>query len=86
MPTDSRTTFSGTASSVPLTDAWVISLGYPMSDSTPPSDSARANSSVDSANRFAASAPPDSATESIPPKPRIWRAATSCPGWSGRPG
>ncbi|HSO01100.1 MAG TPA: aminotransferase class I/II-fold pyridoxal phosphate-dependent enzyme [Gaiellaceae bacterium] len=35
---------------------------------------------------IAALAPPFSASESIPPKPRICRAAISCPGCSARPG
>jgi len=34
------------------TDAWVMMAGTPISDSTPPSDSARANSFVRSTNRF----------------------------------
>ena len=86
IPTDSRTSVDGTSSGEPVTDACVISRGCSISDSTPPSDSASRKTSVRSHTRSAAASPPCRVKETIPPKPRICLAATSCPGWSGRPG
>ena len=60
MPTDSRTSESGTSSAEPATDMCVIWPGCSISDSTPPSDSARVNSSVAAHTRSAASRPPAS--------------------------
>lgn len=49
-PTDSRTRSTGTASSVPRTEACVISEQQQTSNSTPPKLTESANSRVDSAN------------------------------------
>src|SRR4051794_16436405 len=86
MPTDRRTRSAGTSSGEPAALAWVIRPGCSMSDSTPPSDSARVNSRARSQTFNACSSPPASRKDSIPPKPDIWRAAISWPGWSGSPG
>ena len=58
MPTESRTRLSGTSSAEPATEAWVIAAGCSISDSTPPSDSARVKISVAAQTRSAASRPP----------------------------
>src|SRR5690349_19771497 len=86
MPTESRTRSSGTCSAEPATDMCVIWPGCSMSDSTPASDSASVNTSVAAQTRSAASRPPRSRMETMPPKRRICLAAASCPGCSGRPG
>src|SRR6185295_4187972 len=77
MPTDSRTRSPGTSSMEPATLACVIRPGCSMSDSTPPSDSPNVNSDVSEHNFSAASSPPRKANDTMPPKPRICRAATS---------
>ena len=61
--------------------------GCSISDSTAPSDSASVNTSVrrDDLERRAPRRP-RSVNDTMPPKSRIWRAATSWPGWSGSPG
>src|ERR687897_88433 len=59
------------------TEAWVIEAGWPMRLSTPPSDSASAKMRVFSTNRRARSGSPRSRAI-IPPKPVIWRQASSC--------
>ncbi len=76
MPTESRTSEGSTSSSDPATEVWVIAAGISTSDSTPPSDSARVNQRVASANAVARSAaprswrPPGAGTnETIPPRP-----------------
>ena len=48
IPTDRRTSASGTSRCEPATEAWVITAGSSMSDSTPPSDSASVKIRVDS--------------------------------------
>ena len=85
MPTDSLMSVGGTSSSDPATLACVIGPGTSMSDSTPPSDSARKNSLVRCATSTASASVPTS-NDTMPPKSRICRAATSLPGWPGRPG
>ena len=65
MPHDSRTRSAGTAASEPSTDWWVIACGTSTSDSTPPSDSASANSLVAPAMRVASGW----RKETMPPKP-----------------
>src|ERR1700746_3515394 len=57
MPTDSLTRSSGTARADPAAEACVIRPGSSISDSTPPSDSARVNSLV-RAHTVAAPPPP----------------------------
>ena len=47
IPQERRIRASGTSRAEPATEAWVIVDGTSMSDSTPPSDSARVNSRVD---------------------------------------
>ena len=76
---------SGTSIGDPVTLACVIGPGSSISDSTPPSDSARKNSFVDSATRIASSRVSTSKL-TMPPKSRICRTATSNPGWPGSPG
>ena len=76
MPTDSRTRSSGTSNCEPAVDACVIAPGCSISDSTPPSDSARMNTLVLAHNACAALRPPRMRTDTMPPKPRICRAAT----------
>ena len=49
IPTDRRTSAGSTSRCEPATEAWVIVAGISTSDSTPPSDSARVKSRVDSA-------------------------------------
>src|SRR2546421_2482769 len=85
IPTDSRTRVGGTSSGDPATLAWVILPGCSMRDSTPPRDSARKNSSV-RPHTSRASSSVSVSKETIPPKPRICRPASSWPGWPGRPG
>src|SRR5690606_4499924 len=68
------------------TEAWVITAGWLSRLSTPPSDSARVNSRVREQKRLAASKPPLSTTETMPPKPDICRAARACCGCDSRPG
>ena len=86
MPTESRTRSPGTSSGEPAALAWVIRCGCSISDSTPPSDSARVNSWVRSHTFRATSSPPRSRNDSIPPNPDICFAAISwCRCW-GSPG
>src|SRR5690606_10269881 len=66
--------------------AWVMTAGWLTRLSTPPSDSARVNSCVRSQNRFAASKPPLTRIETMPPKPSIWRFASAWCGCDSRPG
>ncbi len=77
---------SGTSSAEPATDRCVIAAGCSISDSTPPSDSARVKTSVAAQIRRAASRPPTAVNDTMPPKRRICLAATSCPGCDGSPG
>src|SRR3989440_281446 len=86
MPTDSRTSAGSTASGEPAADACVISAGCSISDSTAPSDSASVNSRVVATSLIAASSPAATVNDTMPPKSRICRRATSWPGWLGRPG
>src|SRR5436190_7339684 len=86
MPTDSRTSAGSTASGEPAADACVISAGCSISDSTAPRDSASVNSRVDATSLIAASSPAATVNDTMPPKSRIWRRATSWPGCVGRPG
>ena len=58
MPTDSRTRSSGTSSCDPAVEACVIAPGCSISDSTPPSDSARMKISVREQKSRAACGPP----------------------------
>ena len=60
--------------------------GCSMRDSTPPRDSARVKTRVRATTSRAACSPAARVKETMPPKSRIWRAASSWPGWSGRPG
>ncbi|CNV56728.1 Uncharacterised protein [Mycobacterium tuberculosis] len=80
IPTESRTRSSGTSNCEPAVDAWVMALGCSISDSTPPSDSARMKTRVLAHRSCAARRPARIRTETMPPKPRICRAAISCPG------
>ena len=66
----------------PATDWWVITAGISISDSTPPSDSARVKRRVDSQIAVARSTADRSpraagANDTIPPPARIWRAASA---------
>ena len=55
--------------------------------STPPSEVARFHSCTLAAVAMAATSPPFTRTDSMPPKPpRIWRAAVAWPGCAARPG
>ncbi len=54
--------------------------------STPPSDSARVKTLTLSSTRLVRSRSPSISTVTIPPKPFIWREASSCCGWEIRPG
>ncbi len=54
--------------------------------STPPSDSASANSSQRSSMRLAFFSPPLTSMVMMPPKPSIWRLARACCGWLFSPG
>ncbi|SLI08520.1 Uncharacterised protein [Mycobacteroides abscessus subsp. abscessus] len=67
-------------------EACVIAPGCSISDSTPPSDSARVKIFVREQKSSAASRPPCNRTEIMPPKRRICLSATAWPGCSGRPG
>ncbi len=76
IPTDSRTSCAGTSHGDPATLACVIGPGTSINDSTPPSDSARKNSSARSAIAIASWA--DTASnDTIPPYDDICRLATS---------
>ena len=66
------------------TDACVIPAGWLISDSTPPSDSASANTRTRPRTCAARSFVPSS-TLIIPPKPDICRLANSCCGCEGSP-
>src|SRR5690606_19247688 len=68
------------------TEAWVITAGWLSRLSTPPSDSARVNSFVRAQKRLAASKPPLSTTETMPPEPDICRVASACCGCDSSPG
>ena len=63
-----------------------MTAGCSMRDSTAPRDSARVNRRVRDTTSAAASAPPLTTKLTMPPKSRIWRWATSWPGWVARPG
>ena len=67
------------------TDACVIVAGWEIKVSTPPRLSASAISRTLFSSRPAASSDPSS-NASIPPNPRICRAASACCGCDGRPG
>src|SRR5699024_11115122 len=86
MPTDIRTRFAGTSSCEPAVEAWVIAPGCSISDSTPPSDSARVNKVVRAQKSSAACSPPASSTEIMPPNRRICLAAAAWVGCDSRPG
>ena len=86
MPTDSLIRSSGTSSGEPAAEACVIRAGCSTRDSTPPSDSPSVNSRVRPQAATAASPPPRTRNDTIPPKSRICLAAISWPGCPGRPG
>ena len=60
--------------------------GCSISDSTPPSDSPSVNSCVRSQTSTAASSPPSTRKDTMPPNACICLAATSWPGCSASPG
>jgi pimeloyl-ACP methyl ester carboxylesterase len=85
IPTDRRTRLRGAAKGASAVVACVIRAGCSIRLSTPPSDSARQKSFVRA--QIATASVSDSARkETMPPKSRIWRRATSWAGWEGRPG
>ena len=86
MPTDSRTRSAGTSSGEPAALACVIRPGCSISDSTPPSDSARTNSFARLQISTACVLAAGRAEETMPPNRRICLAAVSCPGWLAGPG
>jgi hypothetical protein len=68
------------------TEAWVMIAGCSMRLSTPPSDSAQANTFTAFRNFRAAGRPPWISKVSMPPKPFICFRASACCGWLARPG
>src|SRR5690606_18431258 len=55
-------------------------------DMTSPNDTAWSKTARFSMKALAPARPAEKSSATIPPKAAIWRLATSCPGWSGRPG
>jgi NAD(P)-dependent dehydrogenase (short-subunit alcohol dehydrogenase family) len=80
IPTLKRTRLAGGSSVEPAVDKWVITEGSSIKLSTPPSDSARVKTSVDSQTLRAASTPPFTVKLTMPPKSLICVRATSWPG------
>jgi hypothetical protein len=62
----------------PAVEACVMAAGTSISDSPPPSDSASVKTCARSTTRTAASPPPRSVNDTIPPPLRICRRASSC--------
>src|SRR6202035_3559563 len=89
IPTEIRTSPSATPCARRVSagiEACVIAAGSSISDSTPPRLSASVNSWVRSTTRRAGSRPPLTSNEIMPPKPDIWRWASSRWGWVASPG
>ena len=72
-----KTRSAGTSSGDPAAEACVIRPGCSISDSTPPRDSPRMKSLVRPHAATAASSPPRTRNDTIPPNPRICFAAIS---------
>ena len=77
--------FAGTAKGASAVEACVMATGTSMRLSTPPRLSASVQTFV-RVTSSSASSGLAARKETMPPKSRIWRAAISWPGWSGRPG
>src|SRR5437870_6139723 len=89
MPTEMRTRPSATPCARRVSagmEACVITAGSSINDSTPPRLSASVKSWVRSTTRRAGSSPPLTSKEIMPPKPDIWRWASSRCGFLGEPG
>src|ERR1700693_3224640 len=89
IPTEIRTSPSATPCARRVSagiEACVMAAGSSINDSTPPRLSASVNSLVRSTTRRAGSSPPLTSKEIMPPKPDIWRCASSRWGLFGKPG
>lgn len=77
MPTEMRTRSAGTSSAEPAAEACVMRPGCSIRDSTPPSDSPSVNTLARLQTSTAASSPPATWKETMPPNALICLAAIS---------